>query len=130
MKSTFAENGPILIRAVFRRVQGELMRPTVEALADILLFYFKEFTTDTRYSNFYPDSKFWVLRRKYGTQSRQRVCSFEEKSQHRKFEITVPSKGARLFAIYTKSVPRPGTVFVAQKNTRFRVREIYKTKLE
>eukprot|EP00081_Caenorhabditis_elegans_P018717 NP_499235.1 Uncharacterized protein CELE_T16G12.6 [Caenorhabditis elegans] len=48
MKSTFAENGPILIRAVFRRVQGELMRPTVEALADILLFYFKEFTTDTR----------------------------------------------------------------------------------
>lgn len=48
MKTTFAEDGPMLIRAVFGRIQGELMRATVEALADILFFYFKEFTTETR----------------------------------------------------------------------------------
>ncbi|UMM24341.1 hypothetical protein L5515_004614 [Caenorhabditis briggsae] len=48
MKTVFAENGPTLLRAVFGRIQGELMRPTVEALADILYFYFKEFTTETR----------------------------------------------------------------------------------
>ncbi|KAF1761329.1 hypothetical protein GCK72_009585 [Caenorhabditis remanei] len=48
MKTTFAEEGPMLIRAVFGRIQGELMRATVEALADILFFYFKEFTTETR----------------------------------------------------------------------------------
>lgn len=48
MKTAFAEDGPMLLRAVFGRVQGELMRSTVEALADILFFYFKEFTTETR----------------------------------------------------------------------------------
>ncbi|EGT33680.1 hypothetical protein CAEBREN_10829 [Caenorhabditis brenneri] len=48
MKAMLAENGPTLVRAVFARIQGELMRPSVEALADVLLFYFKEFTTETR----------------------------------------------------------------------------------
>uniref|UniRef100_A0A8R1HRM9 Xpo1 domain-containing protein n=1 Tax=Caenorhabditis japonica TaxID=281687 RepID=A0A8R1HRM9_CAEJA len=47
-KASLAEHGPTLIRAVFGRVQRELMRPTVEALAEVLFFYFREFTTETR----------------------------------------------------------------------------------
>lgn len=47
-KGALAEDGPTLIQAIFRRVQSELMRPTVEALAEVLFFYFKEFTTETR----------------------------------------------------------------------------------
>ncbi|CAI2347585.1 unnamed protein product [Caenorhabditis sp. 36 PRJEB53466] len=47
-KSALAEDGPLLIRAIFARIQSELMRPTVEALAEVLFFYFREFTTETR----------------------------------------------------------------------------------
>uniref|UniRef100_A0A1I7TNN7 Xpo1 domain-containing protein n=3 Tax=Caenorhabditis tropicalis TaxID=1561998 RepID=A0A1I7TNN7_9PELO len=48
MKAIFAEEGQILLRTVFGRIQRELIRSTVESLSDILYFYFKEFTTETK----------------------------------------------------------------------------------
>ncbi|CAI5445413.1 unnamed protein product [Caenorhabditis angaria] len=48
VKDILAKHGENLVKTIFVRVQGELMRQTVESLAEVLFFYFKQFTTETR----------------------------------------------------------------------------------
>ncbi|CAB3402356.1 unnamed protein product [Caenorhabditis bovis] len=48
MKNVLAKYGADLIKSIFARVQCELVRTTVESLAEVLFFYFQQFTTETR----------------------------------------------------------------------------------
>lgn len=43
-----ASNGPVLVKTIFLRIQVELLRPTVEYLAEVLFFFAKEFSAETR----------------------------------------------------------------------------------
>ncbi|ETN76347.1 hypothetical protein NECAME_03510 [Necator americanus] len=43
-----ARHGPELIKTTFARIQIELIRATVESLAEVLFFFAKEFSLETR----------------------------------------------------------------------------------
>uniref|UniRef100_W6NFW4 Similar to Importin 13 n=1 Tax=Haemonchus contortus TaxID=6289 RepID=W6NFW4_HAECO len=43
-----ASHGPALVKTIFLRIQVELLRPTVEYLAEVLFFFAKEFSQETR----------------------------------------------------------------------------------
>ncbi|KAK6020973.1 hypothetical protein OSTOST_13365, partial [Ostertagia ostertagi] len=43
-----ASHGPVLVKTIFLRIQVELLRPTVEYLAEVLFFFAKEFSQETR----------------------------------------------------------------------------------
>ncbi|KJH48820.1 HEAT repeat protein [Dictyocaulus viviparus] len=43
-----ANHGPALVKDVFNRIQVELIRATVESLAEVLFFFMKEFSAETR----------------------------------------------------------------------------------
>ncbi|KAE9418929.1 hypothetical protein Angca_002344, partial [Angiostrongylus cantonensis] len=43
-----ASHGPELVKAIFVRIQVELIRATVESLSEVLFFFMKEFSTETR----------------------------------------------------------------------------------
>ncbi|KAK5974384.1 Xpo1 domain-containing protein [Trichostrongylus colubriformis] len=45
-----ASHGPVLVKTIFLRIQVELLRPTVEYLAEVLFFFAKEFSQETRFS--------------------------------------------------------------------------------
>ncbi|KAJ1370739.1 hypothetical protein KIN20_032539 [Parelaphostrongylus tenuis] len=43
-----ANHGPALVKAIFVRIQVELIRATVESLSEVLFFFMKEFSAETR----------------------------------------------------------------------------------
>ncbi|VDM82930.1 unnamed protein product, partial [Strongylus vulgaris] len=43
-----ASHGPELVKTIFIRIQMELIRATVESLAEVLFFFAKEFSAETR----------------------------------------------------------------------------------
>ncbi|VDL70497.1 unnamed protein product [Nippostrongylus brasiliensis] len=51
-RNILASHGPALVNTIFARIQVELLRPTVEYLAEVLFFFVKEFSAETRSGEF------------------------------------------------------------------------------
>ncbi|EYB86827.1 hypothetical protein Y032_0272g925 [Ancylostoma ceylanicum] len=43
-----ARHGPELVKTIFIRIQADLIRATVESMAEVLFFFAKEFPAETR----------------------------------------------------------------------------------